>query len=255
MLGVYTAASGMIAQSKKEDLLANNLANLNTPGFKAGGATQQAFSSILMERLGRNPTPIGAVGTGAILGQTHVDFSQGALQHTGQPLDFALEGTGFFAVQAPGGTEYTRAGDFTLNGNGGLVTQAGYPVLSVGGTPLVLGSGTVTVAGDGTISVNGSVVGQLQVDNFANVGALVMGADGYFKAGTNAGSPASATASATASVTGTKVLQGNLEVSNTNQLKETVDMLTVFRAYEADQKAILSQAQTLAWAAGQVGKV
>lgn len=271
ILGLYTAASGMIAQLKKEDLVANNLSNLNTPGFKSSQVSQEAFSNILMERLGENPATVGAVGTGTVLGQTTVDLSQGALQQTGEPLDFALEGPGFFAVKAAGGTEYTRAGNFTLDGNGDLVTQAGYQVLGTNGTPLVIGTnadltgtGSVQVGTDGTVTVNGTVVGQLQVDNFANPGSLVIGPDGYFQAGSKAGSPTQATAASGAlSGTGTsgtqtsatQVAQGFLEASNTDQLKESVNMLTEFRAYEACQKAIVSENLTMDWAAGQVGKV
>ena len=220
----YIALSRQMALQAQMDVVANNIANTNTQGFKA--------EMMLMSEVdlpAEQGTKLAYVQDFA----TARDFSPGTLRPTGDDLDMAIQGDGFFAVQTPDGTRYTRVGRFQLDKDGTLVTTQGYPVLS-GGSPVTVNpdDGPVNVAEDGSISTdrarNGTqlqVVGKLDVVDFAKRDALVPNQDNLFDAGTQA--PIAAKG---------KVAQRMLEDSNVNPIIEMTNMIQVTRNYQSVQR-------------------
>ena len=172
--GIYTAASGMIAEALRNDTISNNLANANTTGYKKDIAVTKDFASLLIQRINDGPQAptIGSLGTGSVVDEVATIQNAGSLRQTGNDLDFAIEGQGFFAVQTPNGVRYTRDGSFSRDSAGRLVTQDGYPVLAQNGGVIRLNGGKVNVATNGQVSVDGRNVGSLQVVQFANTRAL-----------------------------------------------------------------------------------
>jgi flagellar basal-body rod protein FlgF len=220
----YIALSRQMTLRSQMDVVANNIANANTPGFKA--------EMLLMSEVELPSDPTTELSYVQDFA-TARDFSPGALRPTGNDLDLAIQGNGFFAVQTPEGTRYTRVGRFELSGDGTLVTSQGYPVLS-GGSAVTLNpdDGPVNVAEDGSISTdrarNGQqqqVVGKLDVVDFQNRAALTPAQDNLFDAGTEA--PIAATG---------KVAQRMLEDSNVNSIVEMTNMIEVTRNYQAVQR-------------------
>jgi flagellar basal-body rod protein FlgF/flagellar basal-body rod protein FlgG len=168
-----------------------------------------------------------AVSSFGVLGAPRTDFSQGSLQQTGNPLDLALEGPGFFAVQAPTGVQYTRNGNFHLTRDGSLVTAQGFPVLGNNG-PVTLPSGNAEISPAGVISVNGDVAGQLQLTDFDASVPLTSLGDAYYSAPAAAATPASQLS----------VNQGSLESSNVNPVESAVSLIEIQRNAEMMQRAL-----------------
>lgn len=247
--GIYTALSGAMAQSQKLDTIANNIANSNTPSFKrddvvfqeylTANEKEQQFMNIpkvpgtldsFYHMQGGDKSFVDTKGT-------YTDFSQGSLKHTGNALDIAVDGKGFFEVATPQGVKLTRSGNFTLDGNGQLVTKDGYPVLSAGSgeaadrvirfTP----NGAIAIGDNGMISQGENQVAQLSVVTVKNVDALQKtGQSLYgFKANMNA---------EVENVAVPSVKQGFIEMSNVNIVKEMTDMISAHRVFESTQKAI-----------------
>jgi flagellar basal-body rod protein FlgG len=228
--GLYIAASGMLAEQTRQDQIANDLANASTPGFKADRSTQHSFGDLLLQNTANGQT-IGTLGLGAQIGSTLTDLSQAPLEQTGEPLDVALNGQGFFAVQTPQGTRYTRDGQFTLDPTGRLQTANGYLVLDPNGQPIKAGSSSnLSIGTDGTVTSNGTKVGQIAVVSLTNP---VKQGDTLFD-GTAGARPAS-----------TQVVQGSLEGSGIDATQAMVDMLTSLRTYQSDQQAIQAIDDTL----------
>ncbi len=223
-LGLYIAASGMVAEQARQDQLANNLANAATPGFKPDGANQRSFGEALLANSEGGPQ-VGSVAAGVALGSTYTDMTQGALQETGEPLDFAIVGKGFFAVQTAEGVRYTRDGQFTASAQGGLTDAAGDPVLDQNGTPVKL---------DAKGKVAPGALGLFEVPN-----ALKQGENLFAGAATGQASGS--------------VRQGALEGSAVDAAKIMVEMIGSLRSFQSGQQAIQSIAQTLQEAATQVG--
>lgn len=173
--GLYTAASSLLRMQRRQEVIAGNLANATTTGYRADLPEANGFVAVLQEKLSedsRRPTPlgwsldwIGVLGTGVLPDRYVVDTRQGPLRQTDHPYDLALAGRGFFAVETPDGIGYTRDGSFRRSATGQLVTGQGYPVLGVEG-PIQLGPGPFTVARDGTIEQNGQGIGRLQIVDF-----------------------------------------------------------------------------------------
>lgn len=169
--GFYSAFTGYAARMDALDVLANNLANANSTGFKSQETFYRSFAEWMEPSDGQSAMNL-AVNQYGVLGGTRLDLSQGTLERTGNDMDLALQGTGFFAVLAQGGVRYTRDGSFTLDKNGNLVTQHGDPVLSeqpdgsIKPIALPLGGGKVTITPKGEISVNGALVAKLRIDDF-----------------------------------------------------------------------------------------
>jgi len=224
--GLYVAASGMLAEMVRQEQIANELANSTTPGYKADRSTQSGFGELLLHNTA-NGTPIGTVGFGVQINSITTDLTPSPVHETGDPLDFAIEGEGFFAVQTAAGVRYTRDGQFTANAEGVLTDSLGNEVLGANGAP-------VKLRRDGTVPAS-------EVGVFAVNGARKQG-DSLF------------TGTAAGNATGT-VKAGALEESATNPERSMVDMISSFRSLESDQKVLQTIDETLGEFAGQVGAV
>lgn len=220
----------MLAEQTRQDQIANDLANSSTPGYKGDRSMQASFGSMLLENTA-NGQAIGTLGLGAQITSTYTDLSPAPLKETDEPLDLALDGQGFFAVQTPAGPRYTRDGQLVVDGTGRLATATGYPVLDANGRTIAVGgSDGLEIDTNGVVSRNGRTLGTVAVVSLTN--PLKQG-DTLF-AGTPGPRPA-----------GTAVRQGFLEGSGVDPTKAMVDMITSLRTYESDQKAISSIDQTL----------
>ncbi|MFN7906311.1 MAG: flagellar basal-body rod protein FlgF [Pseudobdellovibrionaceae bacterium] len=247
--GIYTALSGAMAQSQKLDTISNNIANSNTPSFKrddvvfqeylTANEKEQQFMAVpkvpgtldsFYHMQGGDKSFVDTKGT-------YTDFSQGSLKQTGNALDVAIDGKGFFEIATPQGVKLTRSGNFTLDGNGQLVTKDGYPVLAAGaGDPAervikLTSVGSIAIGDDGRISQGENQIAQLSMVNVKNVDALVKtGQSLYgFKSNMNA---------EVENIARPSMKQGFLEMSNVNIVKEMTDMISAHRVFESTQKAI-----------------
>ena len=252
--GLYTASSGMINEQKRMDVIANNLANVNTTGFKKDSVAVQSFEDVLTVRMnGDSPvrsTVIGKMTLGARVGDIYTDYSQGTVRQTNESLDFAINGNGFFTVgyineQGQMEQRYTRDGSFTVNADGDLTTKDGFYVLDSNGQTINIPNGEISVVEDGTIYVNGENVGQLNIVDFDDKeNMLKIGDNLYEYIGEGQGVPADG-----------QIIQGYLEQSNVNIISEMVDMINVMRSYEASQKVIQTQDETLGKAVNEIGRI
>ncbi|HTU80453.1 MAG TPA: flagellar hook-basal body protein [Solirubrobacteraceae bacterium] len=225
-LGLEIAASGMVAQQVRQDQLANDLANASTPGFKPDETPQHSFGSVLLANT-EGGQAVGSVDEGVALGKTYTNMTPGTMQETGEPLDFAILGSGFFAVRTPQGVRYTRDGQFTKSAQGVLTDASGDPVLNAKGAQ-------IKVSATGTVPA--SAVGVFEVPN-----AVKQGENLY--TGTPAGKP-----------TGT-VRQGSLEGSGVDAADVMVEMITTLRSFQSGQQAIQAIGETLQEAASEVGSL
>jgi len=217
------AASGLRARMESLDLLANNVANASTGGYKA----DREFYSLYVAPEAEDPQ---AVATMPVIERPWTDFSQGTLRATGNPLDLALSGKGFFTVNGPAGPLYTRDGSFQVAANGTLVTGEGFPVRDASGATLTVSPASpIEITDDGTVRQNGTVIGQLAVADFTSTAGLVKRGHNYFQ---------SANPPEAAPPAGTKVQQGHLEDSNTGSAEAAVRLVSVMRQFEMLQKAI-----------------
>ena len=255
--GLYTAYTGMLNEQHRMDTLTNNLANASTVGFKKEGATSQAFDSILtvkvkdqsvgtknVERMGRN-------NPGVRIGENYTDFTQGSFRITDNTYDLALAGEGFFAVEFTNkagetSTMYTRAGQFTLNREGYLVTEDGDYVLDTQNRRIRLNTLAETqISDNGTISQNGVNVARIQVTDFEDYNYLEKYGETYYR-------PVEGARTTTASA---EVKSGYLEMANVQSVSEMVNLISITRAYESSQKIIQAYDSSLEIAANQLGKV
>jgi flagellar basal-body rod protein FlgF len=225
-VGLDIAASGMVAEQIRQDQLSNDLANAATPGFKPDETPQHSFGSILMANT-EGGAAVGSVDEGVALGKAYTNMTPGTMQETGEPLDFAIEGNGFFAVRTAQGIRYTRDGQFTTSAAGVLTDSNGDPVLGAKGAQIKVSAGGTVPPG---------AVGVFEVP-----GAAKQGENLY--TGTAAGKP-----------TGT-VRQGSLEGSGVDAAKIMVEMITSLRSFQSGQQAIQAIAGTLQQAASQVGSL
>jgi flagellar basal-body rod protein FlgG len=224
--GLYIAASGMLAEQARQDLIANDLANASTPGYKSDRTSQRSFGELLLKDT-RTGATVGPLGLGAEISRQVTDTTPSTVNETGEPLDLAIDGDGFFAVQTDQGVRYTRNGRFSADGQGRLTDQLGNLVLGPNGQPVV-------TAADGTVQAR--QVGAFTLANAVKVGeGLFTGAAGGRAAGT--------------------VRTGALENSGVNPTRTMVDMMASMRAFEAGQRVIRTIDDTLAKAASQVGSI
>jgi flagellar basal-body rod protein FlgG len=257
---LWAAKTGLDAQQTRLAVVSNNLANVNTAGFKKGRAV---FEDLLYQ----NVTQVGgstsqdtqaasglSIGTGVRVVATEKTFTQGGLNQTGNPMDMAINGRGFFQVLMPDGTlAYTRAGDFQLNNQGQLVTSAGYVVQP--GITIPAGAQSVTIGNDGTVSVSlaGSAtptqVGSLQLVDFVNPTGLQPRGENLLLESASSGSPQPGTPGLNGLGT---VSQGAVESSNVNVVEEMVAMIETQRAYEMNTKAIQTADQMLQYLSNNV---
>jgi flagellar basal-body rod protein FlgF/flagellar basal-body rod protein FlgG len=214
--GYYAACAGLAAQTQALELVAHNLANLSTTGYRG---QQTTFRSLLVGSGAVNLNPLNvAVNNFGVLSGSRLDMSQGSPYPTGNPLDVAMAGPGFFVVQAAPGVLYTRDGSFHVTGTGLLVTGQGNSVLGQQG-PITVPTGNLAISSDGTISVDGAVVDKLQLAEFSPATNLTaMGNATYSAPPNSALVPANST-----------VRQGMLEGSNVSPMESVVQMITVQR--------------------------
>jgi flagellar basal-body rod protein FlgF len=205
----YIALSGQSAREHQMEVLSNNIANVSTPGFKG---EKMMFQEFLTKSVNGSDPSSYVVSQGNAR-----DMSQGPMTHTGNPLDVALNGTGFMTVTTPTGNKYTRSGHFEIDNQGELVTSSGFVVQGDGGSPIVIPSGTasINIAKDGSISSEkGASLGKISVVNFDNPQALAEDQGGLFTT-TQASTPA----------TGTTVEQGTIEESNIQPVLEMTKLM------------------------------
>jgi flagellar basal-body rod protein FlgF len=223
--GYYAACAGLAAQTQALELVAHNLSNLATAGYRG---QQMTFRSLVAGETSVNANPLNlAVNNFGVLSGSRLDLTSGSLLPTGNPLDAAIAGKGFFSVQSDAGTVYTRAGSFHGTSTGQLVTSEGNAVLGQLG-PITLPSGNVAISSDGTISVDGNVVDKLRLAEFPP--------------GTNLTAVGSATYSAPPGTevpaTESTVRQGMLEGSNVGAIEGVVQLITVQRNTEMLSRAM-----------------
>lgn len=223
--GYYAACTGLMSRTLALETIANNLANVSTAGFRA---SHNVFSSILATT-GNSPlSPLNEDANDyGVLSGTQLDTTQGALVHTGNDLDIAMEGPGYFAVQTAAGPVYTRGGSFRVSPQGQLITGAGDPVLGENGPIRIVGA-PVSISTDGTISVNGAIAGRLKLVEFAPTADIQSAGGTYYTV------PAGAAITATKS----QVRQGMLESSNVNPVTSVVEMITAQREVETMRRVL-----------------
>ncbi|MBN16313.1 MAG: flagellar basal-body rod protein FlgF [Pelagibacterium sp.] len=213
--------SRQMALQRQMDVVANNLANINSTGFKAEAIL---FEEYVMPVASDRSFPSGSQQLSYVQDwATMHDLAAGSMTQTGNPLDVALAGEGFLAVEAPEGTRYTRNGAMEINSDGVLVTQNGFPVLSDGGNPIVFGAGETDIAitAEGEITSIAGNKGSLAVVEFENPQELTRTGDTMFAGGTPL------------AVSTTRVVQGALERSNVSGVGEMTEMIRVTRAYSS----------------------
>jgi flagellar basal-body rod protein FlgF len=221
--GIYIAMSGAVAQSEALDVTANNVANASTVGFRSERVT---FGEAMTRAQGKDSAFVGARG-----GST--DDTAGTLVSTGNPLDLALVGDGYFGVDTANGVRYTRAGNFRLDDKGTIVSADGNAARAVGGGHLVLppGAGAITVGADGTVSAGETKIGNLEIVRFmpqalSREGATLLAAKGPGQA-----------------ADGVEVVSGSLEGANFNVVRGVIDLVRISRTYEALHRMIESYRQ------------
>lgn len=263
--GLYTAYTGMIEEMRRMDVMTNNLANANTTGFKKEGTVNQSFDDQLAIKIKDSSEimpakRLGNVNLGVKVGETYRDYGQGSFSVTDNPYDVALDGEGFFAIEfrsKNGGTsiKYTRDGAFTVDRNGYLMTKDGDYVLNANGAANTAGGQAnyirvnpnveVTIDTDGTIYQNNTAVARIGIVDFENYDYLEKYGENFYDTVPGARLIAS----------DARIEQGCLEMSNVNIVTEMVDMITITRAYEANQKIITTIDETLDKAVNAVGQV
>jgi flagellar basal-body rod protein FlgF len=275
--GFYTVASGMLSQQRKTEMLTNNMSNANTPGYKADQASMRAFPEMLMDRMDSTSIPtekklslpfnqrVGALNTGVYMQETIPSFVQGDLQETGRGLDVALldgsmpvdeeteiRGSVFLTVEGPDGSpRYTRNGNLTVNGNGFLTTNSGFYMLDENGDRIQLESDQFTISENGQIVVDGNAVATLGVGYSDNPNLLVKQGDGLLATEGNTALPDAYEEDNVSFA----AKQGFLERSNVDTSRTMTDMMSAYRAFEANQKVLQAYDRSMEKAANEIGRV
>lgn len=223
--GYYAACTALISRTAEMDTIANNLANASTVGFRA---QENVFSSVLADTANASGSALNqATNEYGLLSGTTLDLTQGALQKTGNTLDAAIEGRGYFVVQTANGPAYTRDGSFQVSAHGQLVTSTGDAVMGENG-PISMPPGAVSISADGTISLDGAVSGKLKIVDFPQGTQLTSLGNSYYSA-----PPKTAQAD-----TQSSVRQGFLENSNVNPVAGMVELVTAQEDAEIMQRAL-----------------
>lgn len=233
--GLYSAASALDAAGQAQDITAQNLAHVNTPGYRQRGVKFETFDRVL----GRTQEQTGDI-IGTRLAGGFTDFKVGPLQQTGNPLDLALsDADRFFTLTNPTTNQpmYTRDGSFHLNGQNQIVSTNGYVLQSEGGGPITLpqGAAQINVASDGSVTADGAPVGQLRVVRVGNTKELTPVGDALFSAPDAAGVQPAAS----------RVLQGYREGSNVNPAEAMTSMVLASRYYDATQRVLRAIAEAV----------
>jgi flagellar basal-body rod protein FlgG len=231
--GLYSAAAGMSAQQEQLDAISNDLANSSTPGYKT---ERVAFSDLLYNTVDLAGT-VSSAGAGAKAQSIGRSETQGAIQETGNPLDLAIEGAGFFQVTRNGQTALTRDGNFTADASGALVNSEGNELSPPITLPAGVSASEVSVASDGTVAAGKRTLGKIALVTVASPDHLLADGSGTFTATAASGAP-QATGAGT-------IRQGALEESNVDMAKEMALMVSTQRAYQMDSTAIQTQSQMM----------
>jgi flagellar basal-body rod protein FlgF len=245
-VSLYQAASALNANARWQEVISENMASSSIPGFKKQDISFAAVQAGLL-----SPTTAGSKANARPLllptPRNNINFSPGEIRRTDRNTDFAIDGTGFFEVQLPNGTNgYTRDGEFKVNAQGELVTKQGYLVLGEGGAIQLdrTGSVAVSVAPDGTVSQGGQIRGKLSVVSFNDPNLLTPAGGGLY----TANDPALQT-----SDTKGTVRQGFLEGANTSTVMEMANLINVMRAYEANQRVVQLQDERMGRTISELG--
>ncbi|RXI37450.1 flagellar basal body rod protein FlgG [Clostridium tetani] len=256
--GLYTAVSGMITEEAKQNVVTNNLANVTTPGFKSDNLSVKQFDDVLLynydKKVGNKNVrhDLGGLSMGSKIDEVNTYFQQGMLEKTDRATDFGIQGKGFFVVEreGQGGNErlYTRNGHFYVNNRGFLVNDSGYNIIGRNNDtgavePMRLNTENFTLTKEGNILVDGNNTYTVQVADFQNYNDLrKVGHDAY-------------TGNNPVNSTDYIVKQNTLEKSNVNTTREMIEMMTVMRTFETNQKIIQSIDDTLGKAVNEIGNV
>ena len=276
--GFYTVATGMVAQQRKTEILTNNMANANTPGFKSDQSTIRSFPDMLMSAVSSTTVPtehgfalkkldtVGAVNAGVYLQETPANYQQGSIYETDFRTDVALidgqlpidaasgnQGAIFFRLENPnGGESYTRNGNFTLDGEGYLVSPNGLYVLSGNGERMQFTNDNFTISQDGTIiDENGQQAGTLGVAFSANPDLLVKQDNGLYNTTDNTALPSAYNQNGVTF----SMQQSYLESSNVDAARSMTELMTAYRAFEANQKVLQAYDKSMDKAVNEIGRV
>ncbi|MFC7371491.1 flagellar hook-basal body protein [Fictibacillus iocasae] len=267
--GFYNAAAGMIAQQRKQELLSNNIANANTPGFKADAASLRSFPNMLLQQMnstGFGPSragqTVGMLSTGVYLQETIPDFKQGDIKETGVKTDLALlqgnvpvdaatgkPGALFFVVNVNGEERLTRNGHFTVDADGRLTTADGHTVLNTAGSPITVRSQNFTVTREGRVLENGRDAGQIDIAFVDNPNRLVKEGNGLFRS-----EDAVVTAAGNANIS-YSLSQGFVERSTVDVEQTMADMMNAYRTFEANQRVLQSYDRSMEKMVNEVGRI
>jgi len=243
--GVYNALSGMGVQHARLNVLANNLANVSSSGYKSDQVVQKTFGEALIEARGayiNRKNIIGATNMGCVISRTVTDHSQGQFVKTGALTDLALDGTGYYVVQKGDKRLYMRNSSFSINHEGNIVTSTGDYLLDESGKPIYVGDGEFMVSYDGTVYINGEKRTQIMLVDFESSNVLQKQGHLYFASNSN---PTKAL--------GTKIRQGFIERANVDVAYEVTNMLSAARSYETSQKILKAHDELTEKAINQVG--
>lgn len=254
--GLFTSYTGMSNEQKRLDIIANNLANSATVGYKKDSVSNQSFDNLLTIKIkdgseAYNNRPIGIMSPGVKIGEVYTSFNQGSLRQTDNPYHLALEGKGFFQIavtdrQGNVNIRYTRNGMFTMTRDGHIVDEDGNHLMGESGE-IIIPQEAVDIVIDegGSIYADGILIDTLLISDFEDYNYLRKTADTMFE-----------TVEGAIEIPSTSsVIQGYTEQSNVNVVTEMVDMINITRAYEANQKVIQSIDRTLELAANSIGKI
>lgn len=242
--GMYAAVSGSLAAMRRLDMISNNLANINTPGFKKDN---MAFEGLLAGPVSPPAVPQAMTADPILQKENlYIDYSAGPISQSGNPLDLSLDGDGFFAVTTPEGTAYTRQGNFRTSVDGTLVTVDGYPLQGAGGAVVRIQGSRVEIDAKGGVTVDGLQSGALSIVDFEKPYAMNKTGNALFVPT----DPEAATQASKA-----RVQQGFIEGSNVNSILEMVQMIETNRYFEACSKVIKGFDDITAKAASELGRV
>lgn len=252
---LYTAASGLLVGLRRQEVISNNLANAETPGYKGEMGVTTAFSGVLANRIGPAPVPvpltsqavIGPVGTGAYQSLRRPNFAEGTQKTTGAPLDVAIQGPGFFAVQRGTDVQYTRDGHFGRNAQNELIASDGSQVLDANGQPIAIATDQVSIRPTGEILADGVSIGFIQVVQLDRTSVT--------RAGETRFAPGAAPVEVMTLGTGTVLQQGNLEQANVDITDTATRLMSEQRSFEASQHVFTTVDETLAQAVRDLSRM
>ena len=254
--GLYTGYTGMWNETKRMDIITNNLANSATVGYKEENVTSQAFDRLYTDKIRDGSEAyvtkrIGNMSLGVKVGEVYTDYGQGSLRETGATYDMAISGTGFFAVrmtnaQGEETSRYTRNGSFKMTKDGYIVDSDGNHLQSGGGDLQVpVDAADISIDQMGYVYADGNMVSKIELKDFADYDYLKKYGDNYYE-----------TVDGATEIPATGLIeQGYTEQSNVNVVSEMVEMITITRAYEANQKVIQTEDDMLDKAVNNVGRV